>query len=177
VTTRCPAGITVRIAEPSDHAAIAGLFESSYALLMRDAYEPALLAAALPLITRANPMLLASGTFFVATDADTGVLGCGGWTRVRPGNGEVQAGLGHIRHFATHPGYTGLGIGRALYAACENQAREAGVERFECYASLNAEGFYASLGFEKLDRISVPVGRDIDFPAILMRRCFTSRSS
>jgi len=170
MTARVPARVSVRPAGPSDHAAIAALFESSYALLMRDAYEPDLLAAALPLITRANPMLLASGTFFVATGTGGAVLGCGGWTHARPGSGRLERGLGHIRHFATHPDSTGQGIGRRLYLSCEEQASEAGIERFECYASLNAEGFYAALGFEKRDDITVTIGHDIDFPAVLMTR-------
>jgi len=169
VTARSPVGIAIRIAEPDDHEAISALFAASYGTLMGGAYEPATLEAALPLITRANPLLLASGSFFVAQAGDA-MVGCGGWTRVRPGRGDVEPGLGHVRHFATHPSHTGLGIGRALYRACESQALAAGVGRFECYASLNAEGFYAALGFATVKRITVPVSHSVRVPAVHMTR-------
>lgn len=169
MTPAAPAGVTVRIATPDDHEAISHLFAVSYGTLMRAAYEAAVLEAALPLMTRANPLLLASGTFFVADTAGN-VVGCGGWTRARPDRGDVERGLGHVRHFATHPDHTGLGIGRVLYEACEKQALAAGVERFECYASLNAEGFYSALGFEALARIDVPLNDEIRLPAVRMIR-------
>lgn len=169
MTTEARRGVTVRVATPDDHEAISGLFTASYGALMRSAYEAAVLDAALPLMTRANPLLLASGTFFIA-DAAGNIVGCGGWTRARPGRGDVESGLGHVRHFATHPDYTGLGVGRALYDACEGQALAASVKRFECYASLNAEGFYSALGFEALARISVPLNDEIRLPAVHMTR-------
>lgn len=169
MTTAALRGVTVRIATPDDHDTISSLFAASYGSLMRGAYEPALLDAALPLMTRANPLLLAWGTFFVAETGDATVA-CGGWTRVRPGRGDVVRGLGHVRHFATHPAHTGLGIGRSLYQACEKQALAAGIERFECYASINAEGFYAALGFQALARITVPLNDEIRLPAVHMNR-------
>jgi len=169
VTTTAPRDVTVRIATSHDHEAVSRLFEASYGTLMRSAYEPGLLEPALPLMTRANPMLLASGTFFVAELGDA-TVGCGGWTRARPGRGDLEPGVGHVRHFATHPDYTGRGIGRALYRACETQATAKGVKRFECYASLNARGFYAALGFTTLARISIPLSEAVHLPAAHMAR-------
>ena len=164
------AEFVVRIAAPEDHSQVSALLEVSYPLLMAPDYDTTVLAAALPGMIQANPALLSSGTYFVAeTDASL-MVGCGGWTPERPGSGEVTAGLGHIRHFATHPDWLGRGIGRSIYACCEAQARDAGIQRLECYASLNAEGFYAALGFEPVRRIVVPMAGDLTFPALLMRR-------
>ena len=146
------------------------MLAASYGTLMRPDYNPAVLAAALPAITKASPVLLASETYFVA-EAKLGLLvGCGGWTRERPGKGDVAEGLGHIRHFGTHPDWIGRAVGRSIYAACERQARAAGVTRFECYSSLNAKWFYAALGFETVRRIEIELGPGLTLPSILMTR-------
>lgn len=160
----------IRVAAPEDFSRIGRLFEASYTELMREAYEPALLEAVLPRMCRANPMLLAGGTFFVAESKRHDVIGCGGWSRARPGKGDTAPGLGHVRHFATHPDHVGTGVGRALYNACEQQALRDGIRRLECYASLNAQGFYASLGFEVIERVNIAITDRVDLPAIWMTR-------
>jgi len=142
-----PADIFVRTATPADDALVSELLQASYPVLMRPSYEGDVLAAALPLMTRADPALLSSGTFYLVKIEDGRVVGCGGWTRERPGSGEVAPELAHIRYFAVHPERNRCGVGRAIYAKCEEKARSAGVRRFECCSSLNAEGFYAALGF------------------------------
>ena len=78
--------------------------------------------------------------------------------------------LAHIRLFATRPEWLGRGIGRQLYGRCEEEARSSGVRRFECQASLNAEGFYAALGFRSVGRIEVRVGPGPLLPSVLMER-------
>lgn len=159
-----------RIATPGDCAAVDALLQASYPVLMAPAYEAALLAPALGLMTKANMALLASGTYYIAESRDGAAVGCGGWTRERPGNGVVAAGVGHMRHFATHPQWTGRGIGRALYRLCERDARAAGVVVLECFASLNAAGFYRALGFERVGAIRMELGPGVALPAVLMRR-------
>ena len=129
------ADITVRGASPQDAEAVSALLEASYPSLMALGYEPTLFARALPLLTKANPMLLSSGTWYVveALDAEDRLVGCGGWARQRPDvpNEPVDPVLGHIRHFATHPNWTRRGIGRALFDRCVADARAAGVCTFE----------------------------------------------
>jgi GNAT superfamily N-acetyltransferase len=147
------------------------VFEAAYPVLMARAYDAAVLDAALPRMIRVNPALLDAGTFYVAADGRGAVVGCGGWSLARPGSGEVAPGLAHIRHFGTHPHWTGCGVGRAIYERCEADARAAGIIRFECYASLNAEAFYEALGFESIRRSHAPMG-SLAFPIVLMERRF-----
>ena len=161
--------ISIRVATPADSAAVAEVLVHSYPELMAGAYDPDLLARALPLITRPHPRLLAGGCYYLA-EWDGHAAGCGGWSRERPGGNEVEPGLAHIRHFATHRDWIGRGVGRALYERCEQDARAAGVNRFECYASLNGEAFYAAMGFARIGAIEVGMGPDVEFPSILMRR-------
>lgn len=160
----------IRIAVPDDADAVTGVLTESYPALLADTYETATLAAALPYMIKANPALLKSGTYYLAETAGLGVIGCGGWSHERPGSGERQAGLAHIRHFATRPDWTGHGVGRALMEACVRAASVEGIGRFEAYATLNAEGFYRALGFETVDRLDIPLGDDTAFPALRMIR-------
>jgi N-acetylglutamate synthase-like GNAT family acetyltransferase len=128
-------------------------------------YEPTLFARALPLLTKANPMLLSSCTWYVveALDAEDRLVGCGGWARQRPDvpNEPVDPVLGHIRHFATHPNWTRRGIGRALFDRCVADARAAGVCTFECYSSIGAEGFYRALGFSTVEPMKLALAENL----------------
>ena len=53
-------------------------------------------------MTQANATLISARTYYLAVSDNGLVVGCGGWTRERPGSGEVEPALAHIRHFATH---------------------------------------------------------------------------
>ena len=159
----------MRVATLSDVVGDGALLEASYPILMESAYNEVRLAPALKLMTRANPALLASGTFYVAEARDRLMVGCGGWTLERPGGDAVEAALGHIRHFGTHPDWTNRGIGRAIYRLCEADARSAGITSFECNATLNAEGFYLALGFESIRRMDCALSSSVALPGVLMR--------
>ena len=161
--------LSVRVAGVEDAAAVEQVLQASYPALMAAAYDRELLTRVLPLITRANPRLLASGRYYLC-EAEGLAVGCGGWSPERPGSVEVEPGIAHIRHFATRPEWTGRGVGGALYRRCEDAARAAGVREFECYASLNGEAFYAALGFRRVRPIDVPMAGGLSLPSILMNR-------
>ena len=161
--------IRVRTAGLEDEAAIRKVLVASYPVLMRGSYDPRVLERALPRMTRPNPRLMASGSYFVAQAGEQAV-GCGGWSMDAPGIAERQKGVGHIRHFAIASEWIGRGIGRLIYDRCETQAREAGVEQFHCFSSLNGEPFYAALGFERIGLIEVPMGPGLAFPSVHMKR-------
>lgn len=160
----------IRPTTQTDVQAIQLLLEQSYSVLLEPAYNPTTLAAALPLITRANPTLLTSGTYYIAESPTGEPLGCGGWTHEQPGTGEVTPGTAHIRHFAVHPNHTGQGVGRAIYNACEQQAKADGVTHLECFSTLNAETFYRALGFETIATIDVKLTDQVSLPGCHMKR-------
>lgn len=161
---------SVRIAVPEDVPAVTALFEATYPPLFAAGYGPEVLAAALPRMTKANPRLLASGNFFVATRRDGEIIGCGGWSKERPGTSEFRDGIGHIRHFATHPDWLRRGIGRAIIDRCSEQARAADIARFECYSSLVAVGFYRAIGFSVESEMTLDLGDGVSIKGMLMRR-------
>ena len=160
---------SIRVTVPDDAAAVRDVLVDSYPALMEGAYPPELLARALPLITRPHSRLLAGGTYYLA-EAEGEAVGCGGWSFWAPGSHAAEPGLAHIRHFAVRSGWSGRGVGRALYECCARDARAAGARDFEAQASLNGELFYAALGFVRIGPIDVPMGPDLAFPSILMRR-------
>ncbi len=124
----------------------------------------------MPALTRPNPVLLESGTFYVAEAPSGQLAGCGGWTFECPGSGEAVPRLAHIRHFATHPEWLRKGIGRMIYARCESAASSAGACEFQCFAGLNAVAFYEALGFKSISRMDLSLGPDVTFPVALMKR-------
>jgi N-acetylglutamate synthase-like GNAT family acetyltransferase len=139
---------------------------------MKPAYDSTMLGPALELMTSANPELLSSGTYYVAESEDGTVVGCGGWTREYPGGETAVEGVAHIRHFGTHPDWTRKGIGRAIFRRCEEDASASGIREFECYSSLNAECFYAALGFERIAVFEIQMSPDVLLTSCHMRYRF-----
>ena len=162
--------IEIRASTPADEAGVTGLLRACYPPLLAAHYDGALLDRALPLMTQANPLLMACGTFYVAQLPSGSIVGCGGWTPDRPGTGDVEQGLGHVRHFATHPNFLRMRIGTRVLMRCIADAAAAGMAMLECYSTLGAERFYASGGFVSIDRVLVDMPGDVRFPAVLMKR-------
>lgn len=163
------AELRIRVARPDDMAAVGAVLTASYPALLAGTYDADLLARALPLMTRPHPQLLSSGRYYLC-EAEGAAVGCGGWSFERPGTDETEAGLAHIRHFATAADWAGRGVGRLLFERCRIEAGAAGARMFEAYATMNGEPFYRALGFERVEPIEVPMGPDVLFPSIRMRR-------
>ena len=163
-----PESVKVRVSIPDDSALVSSLLRESFPVLMRSAYDAKLLERVLPRMTIAQSDLLASGSYYVAEAPDGKIIGCGGWTKERPGTNEIIAKVGHIRHFGVHPRWTRRGVGKALYLQCERDARHAGISRLECYSSLNGEVFYSALGFRRLAQIEVEMFDELRFPSVHM---------
>lgn len=159
----------IRVAAPSDAEAVDRLLLAAYPKLMAPSYDEAAFAPALKLMTKANPALLGSGTYYLAELSPGHLVGCGGWTLARPGTGTIEPRLGHVRHFAVHPDWTRRGIGRAIFSVCERSARAAGVAAFECYSSLNAENFYRALGFQRIRELDIELQPHVALRGVLMR--------
>lgn len=165
-----PDQISIRASTSDDLAAVNALLEAAYPPLMAACYEAALLDRVLPLLTRANPALLASGTFYLAVTDDGRVVGCGGWTVEDPTGADPRPGLAHMRHFGTHPDWLRRGVGRAISERCVAEARAAGVRRLRCNASLNSVPFYQALGFKPLRQVQVLMTPGLEVTAVLMER-------
>jgi len=82
--------IDIRPSTGDDLAATDALLARSCPKLLKADYPPSTLVLALPLISKIQPALLRSGTYYVA-ETEATIVGAGGWTRDRR-----QAALGHI---------------------------------------------------------------------------------
>ncbi|MEM9852479.1 MAG: GNAT family N-acetyltransferase [Pseudomonadota bacterium] len=161
--------LTIRVATKADLAETDALFARSYPALLKADYPPSVLVTALPIISRAQPKLLATGTFFLA-EIDGTIVGAGGWTAAAPGAGGRARGVAHVRHLVTDQDYTRRGVARALMTTVFETAASAGVTRMDCQSTRTAVPFYKAVGFKPLGDITVPLRPGIDFPAVAMTR-------
>ena len=137
---------------------------------MTATYSEAALAAALPFLTKPNPELLSSGTYYVVDEEASGtILGAGGWTRECPGTKEITSGLAHLRHFATDPQVTRQGVGRRIFRECALNAEKTGARVFQAFSSLNAVAFYEGLGLVPVRRMDLQFSPAVSLPAIVMQ--------
>lgn len=161
----------VRPSNADDKNAIEALLMKSYGDLLSKDYSDGILKVAVPDLCHARPELLACSTWYVVEDPETTkIVGCGGWTPTSPFGEDIP----HLRHFATDPDYLRKGVARALWDRTWHDWSEYSGKQerpdMEVFSTLTAESFYASLGFEKIKDITIPIREDCPFPAILMRR-------
>lgn len=179
----------IRPVKPSDKKALTKIMKRSFSTSLRRDYNKQTLRQALPLISKPRNDLLNCSTWFVAVHPKTGkVVGCGGWTNETPNNTSAEAAAEgqdsshtsatstpHLRHFATDPKWSRQGIGRALWdriweeEVCNDKVLGP-TTTIEVYSTLTAEPFYSSLGFVPVQRTTVPLTRECNFPCTLMRR-------
>ena len=157
----------IRPASLRDLSSVTQLFRQSYPRLLPQDYDPGVLRDALPMITTAQPALLACGTYFVA-EADGEIIGAGGWTDLSPTRGVYGIDEGHVRHVATHPEWLRRGVARALIAAALDSARAHGMRRMHCMSTRTARAFYAAMGFQERGEIELMLAPGVYFPAVQM---------
>ncbi len=157
----------IRRTDHADIPAIDRLLSRSYPTLLKADYAASVLEVALPLISKARPELVTSGTYFAAIVEDK-IISAGGWSAERP-TGGVEPGLGHIRHVVSDPDYVRRGAAKAVMDATFEDARKAGMTRMECCSTLSAVPFYQAMGFVVSKPVTVPLGPEgIGFASVLM---------
>jgi N-acetylglutamate synthase-like GNAT family acetyltransferase len=161
---------SIRVAKPADFGAVGALLAASYSSLLADHYDSDTLSRSLPILTKANPTLLASGTYYVAEDEPDNLVGCGGWATRGPRSEVINDGEAHIRHFATHPAWVRRGVATSLLTRCFSDARLLSIRKLHCLSSLNAQAFYRAFGFDTVGPIDLPLGPSLTIPCVLMSR-------
>src|SRR5919197_106226 len=71
---------SLRIAKPTDAAAMDALMNEAASVLFRRFYDERQSESAVRYVAQVDPMLLADGTYFVL-EAGAEPVGCGGWSR------------------------------------------------------------------------------------------------
>jgi N-acetylglutamate synthase-like GNAT family acetyltransferase len=157
--------IAIRTARPADLAAVDALLARSYPAQLSADYPPSVMVTAVPLIARARPELMGSGHYFLAVNAEGGVVGAAGVTSA---SGRVA--VGEIRHVVTDHRLTRRGIGRALMLHVFDHARGLGLRRLDCLSTRTAVPYYRALGFDLLGPAEITLAPGIVLPVLRLSR-------
>ncbi|AJE46233.1 GNAT family N-acetyltransferase [Celeribacter indicus] len=160
----------IRAAMPADTAEIDALFRASYGTLLKQDYDAAILAQALPSLLVTSPRLLASGSFFVAEAGGGELLAAGGWTQATPFGGVGPREIGHMRRVAVRPDYARCGIGSVVLEHILDHARLTGVTRLCALSTLTARAFYECHGFAASGEVELTLRPGVRLPAVQMAR-------
>ena len=154
--------LILRPVRASDLEAIVAMQEASIMALGAPVYGEAKARAWARLGHQFRHDLLGEGGFWVA-EQDRRLVGVGGWS---PDG--LEADLAWIRYLFVHPQATRRGIGRRLIERAEHSACAVDRPRLRVWSSLNAVGFYRTLGFRPERRARWPVQRAIELVYVLM---------
>jgi len=150
--------VSFRKATLDDVFAIHALIAESARVLSRADYSDAQIEAALQSAWGVDTQLIRDSTYFVA-ECGGKLIACGGWSWRRTlFGGDAQAGresealdpscdAARIRAFFVHPAWARRGLGRALLAHCEENARAHGFRSAELVATLPGERLYRGCGY------------------------------
>jgi GNAT superfamily N-acetyltransferase len=158
--------ITIRTAVPADAAALRRLHRASLWGLGVFDYTLAEIDSILRHVQTLDPELIETGRYYVA-EIGGELAGSGGWSEHalgqpmprsansnRPMSGTPSAKL---RAIFVNPKFARAGIGRAVMAHIEAEARAAGLTRAEGLATLSSLRFYEGIGYTALRRLSMPL--------------------
>jgi len=127
-----------------------------------------------------DTQLIADGTYFAA-EIDGQIAGCGGWSRrATLFGGDHSARLrdprlldpmheaARIRAMYSDPAFVRRGVGRAILARCEADARDAGFREAEMMATLAGEPLYRACGYHPIENVAVVTSSGIEVPMLRM---------
>lgn len=153
----------LRLATEADLPSLSALMARAIAQLQVGFLDPAQVAASATMMGL-DRRLIEDRSYFVA-EIDGAIAGCGGWSRRAtlyggdhsPGRDarllDPALDAARVRAMYTDPGHVRRGVGRAVLAACEAAACDAGFGRAELMATLAGEPLYRSAGYVAIERI------------------------
>lgn len=171
----------IRKAVLEDRAALGELIAESARGLGRAEYSGAQIEAALGGVFGVDTSLILDGTYFVA-ESPGGLAGCGGWSRRRTlfggdrfaerdsGELDPRTEPAKIRAFFVHPAHARKGIGRAILAACENEAKAQGFQSVELMATLPGVKLYEACGYEAGASVEYELAEGLSIGLVPMRK-------
>ena len=161
-----PAEIAIRTARAADAASLKLLHRASLWGLGVFDYTLAEIDSIVRHVQTLDPELIETGRYYVA-EINGELAGSGGWSdhalvpamprsanTNRPMSGTPSAKL---RAIFANPKFARAGVGAALMAHIEAEARAAGLARAEGLATLSSLRFYERIGYTALRRISMPL--------------------
>ena len=171
----------IRKATLDDREAIEELIVESARKLSREDYTEQQIEAAIRTVFGVDTDLIIDGTYFVA-ESKGRLVGCGGWSRRRTLFGgdqfakrdssplDPEREAAKVRAFFVHPRWARKGIGRALLAACEREAKAGGFRSLELMSTLPGLKLYRAYGYAGEERIECELGDGVEIELVPMRK-------
>lgn len=179
---------TLRAARLDDVPVLERLIAASARGLGRPDYSDEQIEAALSGAWGVDTQLIRDGTY-LAAEAGGEVVAGGGWSRRRTLFGGDRRGgrqpdlldpatdAARVRAFFVRPDWARRGIGRALLARCEAEARAHGFRAAELMATLPGERLYRAFGYVAGGRVEYPLAAGISIGFVPMRKELTGGSA
>jgi len=157
------------------------LIRESVRGLQRRDYSERQMEGALGTVFGVDRQLISDGTYFVV-EAESQIVGCGGWSRRKTLFGSDHApqkddawldpavDAARIRAFFVHPEWARRGIGSLLMRAAEEEAIAEGFSRLELGATLTGEPLYRAHGFSAVERFEVELANGVSLPIVRMAK-------
>lgn len=177
--------VTIRIARPEDVPALRAIMDAAIGALMEGYLTEGQIAASRELMGL-DTHIIADGTYLVAFDGAE-IVGCGGWSdRATLFGGDHTGGRSNerlvpsrdrarVRAMYTAPNAARRGVGRAILAAAEDAARNAGFTEVELAATLAGEPLYRACGYEAELHFEEATASGVAVPLIRMAKRLTRR--
>lgn len=171
----------IRKATLDDREAIEHLIVASARNLSLEDYSAQQVEAAILTIFGVDSDLILDGTYFVAESCGT-LIGCGGWSRRKTlfggdqfanrdsGELDPKTEAAKIRAFFVHPEFARKGIGKAILAACESEARACGFRSVELMSTLPGLKLYRACGYEGDERVEYEIQDGVRIEFVPMRK-------
>jgi GNAT superfamily N-acetyltransferase len=171
----------IRKAKLDDRAAIESLIELSARGLSLEDYSARQIEAALSDVFGVDTNLILDETYYVAENSGA-LLGCGGWSKRRTLFGSDRYAVrdaseldpdsepARIRAFFVHPDHARRGIGRAILATCEREAKAHAFRALELMATLPGVKLYQACGYEAGGRVEYLMKGGVKIEFIPMRK-------
>lgn len=175
-------GLTYRIAQPQDRAALREVMKASINHLQKPFLSEAQIKASW-LFMGIDTQLIEDQSYFVI-ECDGQIAGCGGWSyRETLYGGDSAPGrntalldplrqAAKIRAMYTHPKFTRRGVGRLILSLCEDAAQKAGFKRAEMMATMAGVPLYKACGYEIIEHFEETRGA-VPVPLIRMGKSLT----
>jgi GNAT superfamily N-acetyltransferase len=175
----------IRLAREEDIPALHALIEASVRGLQAGDYTPAQIEGALGTVLGLDTQLIRDETYFMVESVSSKrsrarSAACGGWSKRKTLFGADNASVrepelldpatdaAKVRAIFVHPDFARQGLGTAILAHVEAEARAAGFRRFEMGSTLTGVALYKLKGYVEVERIAVPLRNGEALPIVKM---------
>jgi N-acetylglutamate synthase-like GNAT family acetyltransferase len=170
----------LRTAARADVPRIAALMRQSVLDVFPRFHDERETEAAARYLAEPDTVLIDDGTYYVHESDDGQLVACGGWSKrdkLYTGSGDAPTDArlldpatepARVRAMFVRADWTRRGLGRAILARSEADARAAGFRSMRLMATLPGEPLYRSFGFREVAKTHVPLPNGVMLAGVEM---------